>query len=138
MKYTGSCFCRAITYHFELASPDEAFTSICHCRNCKKFTGAENSMAIKIPRATFTYLTGAPRTHAADNGSGTLVTREFCAECGSGIMEYGEHAGDYTYVFHGSLDDPNILPPKMEFFLKYKAPWQPVIPGITHRQEHKE
>ncbi|TFY69595.1 hypothetical protein EVG20_g3083 [Dentipellis fragilis] len=114
----------------------------------QKFTGAENSMAIKIPRATFTYLTGVPRKHAADNGSGTLVTREFCAECGSGIMEYGvrlmrswlaaqEHAGEYTYIFHGSLDDPTVLPPKAEFFLKYKAPWQPEIPNITHKQEHK-
>jgi Uncharacterized conserved protein len=33
--YTGSCYCRAIEYELELSSPDEARTSLCHCRNCK-------------------------------------------------------------------------------------------------------
>ncbi|TFY77086.1 hypothetical protein EWM64_g6928 [Hericium alpestre] len=130
MKYTGSCYCRAITYEIDLASPDDARTSVCHCFNCKKFTGTENGITAKIPRRAFTYMTGVPKKHESDNGSGALLTREFCADCGSGIMEYGAHAGENTYVFHGTLDDPmNVLPPKGEFFMKYKAPWMPEIPS---------
>lgn len=29
------------------------------------------------------------KVHEADNGSGSLLHREFCSECGSGLIEYG-------------------------------------------------
>lgn len=32
-----------------------------------------------------------------------------------------ENAGDHAYVFYGTLDEPDALPPKGEFFMKYKA-----------------
>lgn len=35
MLYTGGCYCGAIKYEIDLASADEARTSLCHCRNCK-------------------------------------------------------------------------------------------------------
>ena len=34
MHYTGSCYCRAIKYEFDV-SPADARTSLCHCHNCK-------------------------------------------------------------------------------------------------------
>ena len=72
---------------------------------------------------------GQPTHHVGDNGSGTLLTREFCAACGSGILEYGAHAGENVYVFYGSLDEPDALPPKGEFFCKDRAEWMPEISG---------
>ena len=36
-SYQGSCFCRNIEYQLMLNSPDDARTSLCHCRNCKVF-----------------------------------------------------------------------------------------------------
>lgn len=35
MIYTGACYCGQIKYELDLASPDDARTSICHCRNCQ-------------------------------------------------------------------------------------------------------
>lgn len=37
-RYTGSCFCCKIKYNLDLSSPDDARTSLCHCRNCKVST----------------------------------------------------------------------------------------------------
>lgn len=34
-SYPGSCFCHKITYNLNLSSPDDARTSLCHCRSCK-------------------------------------------------------------------------------------------------------
>ena len=34
MHYTGSCYCGAIKYTFDVL-PSEARTSLCHCHNCK-------------------------------------------------------------------------------------------------------
>jgi hypothetical protein len=35
MYYTGSCCCGKLKYFVDLDSPDEARTSICHCKNCQ-------------------------------------------------------------------------------------------------------
>src|SRR5579859_8009960 len=51
MKIQGGCYCTAIRYEITLDSPDEARMSICHCPNCKKFTGTENGITAKIPRS---------------------------------------------------------------------------------------
>jgi hypothetical protein len=33
--YTGSCTCHKIEYNLNLNSPDDARTSLCHCKNCQ-------------------------------------------------------------------------------------------------------
>lgn len=35
----------------------------------------------------------------------------------------------FRYICVGSLDDPEALPPKGEFFCKTRASWMPEIPG---------
>ncbi|KIJ54670.1 hypothetical protein M422DRAFT_73571 [Sphaerobolus stellatus SS14] len=138
MIYKGSCYCRNIEYQLDLASPDDARTSLCHCKNCKKFTGGPFGVTTKIPKSSFTVTQGKTKEHVADNGSGTLLHREFCDTCGGPILEYGEHAGDFIYVFHGTLDDPNALSPKGEFFCKLRSNWMPEIPNVFHKREIKE
>lgn len=36
----------------------------------------------------------------------------------------------FRYIVVGSLDDPEALPPKGEFFCKARASWMPEIPGM--------
>lgn len=68
------------------------------------------------------------------------MTREFCGECGSGLLEYGANAGNNVYVFWGSLDkgSEEEVPPKGEFFCNDRAGWMPEIPGLFHKNEIKE
>jgi hypothetical protein len=40
-------------------------------------------------------------------------------------------AGDFIYIFYGTLDHPEDLPPKGEFFCKKRDSWMPEIPGMT-------
>lgn len=109
--YSGSCFCRSIQYNITLSSPDEARTSLCHCQNCKvcpsytintskhKYTnlsheqqkvfGTNYGLTAKVPKDSVQVTAGAPKEHVSDNGAGVLITREFCANCGSFILEYG-------------------------------------------------
>jgi len=42
------------------------------------------------------------------------------------------------HVTYGSLDDPEQLPPKAEFFCKQRSIWMPEIPDIFHKQEVKQ
>lgn len=88
----GGCYCGAVRYTITLEDPEnQARTSICHCGNCKKFTGGEHGITTKIPRSAFAVTEGRKhvRTHEADNGSGTVLHREFCGTCGGPLLEYG-------------------------------------------------
>ncbi|KAJ5669934.1 uncharacterized protein N7477_005297 [Penicillium maclennaniae] len=137
--YSGSCFCHNIEYELQLDSPDDARTSLCHCRNCKKAFGTNYGLTAKVPKDAFHLIAGKPKEHAADNGSGAVIYREFCENCGSFILEYGETAKDqFRYICVGSLDDPEALPPKGEFFCKSRASWMPEIPNIFHKEEVKQ
>ncbi|KAF2423742.1 DUF636 domain protein [Tothia fuscella] len=139
MKLTGSCFCRALEYEVNLDSLDDARASLCHCKSCKKAFGTNYGLTAKIPKDSFAYTKGKPKEHKGDNGGGSIVAREFCDNCGSYILEYGEAAKDkFRYITVGSLDDPKALPPKGEFFCKYRAGWMPEIPDIFHKNELKE
>ncbi|KAJ5142384.1 Glutathione-dependent formaldehyde-activating enzyme/centromere protein V [Penicillium atrosanguineum] len=137
--YSGSWFCHNIEYELQLESPDDARTSLCHCRNCKKTFGTNYGLTAKVPKDGFHLTKGKPKEHAADNGSGAIIYREFCDNCGSFLLEYGEAAKDhFRYICVGSLDDPEVLPPKGEFFCKSRAKWRPEIPDIFHKEEVKQ
>ncbi|KAK1141736.1 hypothetical protein N8T08_008834 [Aspergillus melleus] len=138
-KYTGSCYCRKIEYELDLSSPDDARTSLCHCRNCKKAFGTNYGLTAKVPKDAINIVRGTPKDHAADNGSGVVIHREFCAGCGSFILEYGDAVKEqFRYLCVGSLDDPEVLPPKGEFFCSSRASWMPEVPGVFHKQQVKE
>ena len=109
------------------------------CIITQKFFGTAFGLTAKIPKSSFKYTTDKkPTVHEADNGSGVVLHREFCPTCGSGILERGANAGDFTYVMYGTLDEPGQLPPKGEFFCKKREDWMPEIPGVFHKQEIKE
>lgn len=134
--YKGSCYCGELKYTINV-SPDDARTSLCHCKNCKvcnrlaqsvwgasmlisrqKFFGTAFGLTTKVPVSSFSYTSESkkPTIHEADNGSGTTLHREFCPTCGSGILEVGAAAmKDFRYIMTGTLDHPGDLPPKGNF-----------------------
>ncbi|KAL7424121.1 hypothetical protein Q5752_001706 [Cryptotrichosporon argae] len=138
MKYTGGCYCRTIRYEVELDSADDARTSLCHCSSCKKWFGGPFGITTKVGAGAFRYTAGQAIEHESDNGA-TLLHREFCGTCGSGILEYGKDAaGKFIYFTHGTLDDPAALAPKGEFFCKNRLAWMPELQGVFHKREIKE
>jgi len=123
-----------------LDSADAGRTSICHCRNCRKWFGAPFGITTKIPKSALSITSGKPVVHVSDNGSGASLHREFCGTCGSGILEFGGNAGDNTYITYGTLDEQGLddLGPKGEFYCKYRRSWLPEIPGTFQKKEIKE
>jgi hypothetical protein len=101
----------------------------------QKAFGTNYGLTSKIPVTAFQYTgTNKPKEHSMDNGSGAIVTREFCSNCGSFILEYGQEAKDhFRYVCVGSLDDPEALPPKGEFFCEQRSSWMPEVPDVFHK-----
>ncbi|EKM50724.1 uncharacterized protein PHACADRAFT_166415 [Phanerochaete carnosa HHB-10118-sp] len=138
MKYPGGCYCGQIRYKVDLQSLDEARTSICHCKSCKRYFGTGFGLTTKIPKGTLRLTEGTPKEHVSNNGS-TNLRREFCGMCGTGILEYGEEAAPkFRYVMTGTFDQPGAFPPKGEFFCRDREKWMPEISNIFHKQEIKE
>jgi hypothetical protein len=57
--------------------------------NSQKAFGTNYGLTAKIPKDAFKLTAGKPKEHVGDNGSGSLLHREFCDNCGSFILEYG-------------------------------------------------
>lgn len=138
-EYKGACYCGEITYSINIDSPDAARTSLCHCGNCRRFTGGAYGITTKLPASAFKITSAQqPQSHDADNGSGSMLHREFCPKCGSGILEVGEKAkGDLVYVFWGTMNTQGreAMPPKGEFFTKLRAPWLSPVDGLFQKKE---
>ncbi|KAK4174391.1 Mss4-like protein [Triangularia setosa] len=137
----GSCTCKALQYDLSLPSLGDARTTLCHCRSCRRAFGTNYGLTAKVASDAFRYNKTDGNTLATlkkykqKNG----VTREFCGNCGVFICEYGEEAAEkFRYVMWGSLDEPEKIPPKGEFFCKERASWMPEISGVFHKHEIKE
>ena len=95
-------------------------------------------MTTRVPSDAFK-ITGEkkPTVHEADNGSGVLLHREFCSDCGSGILEYGANAKGKVYLMYGTLDDKKPFPPRGEFFCSMREKWTPQVPDTFQKQKVK-
>ncbi|WWC62343.1 uncharacterized protein I303_104939 [Kwoniella dejecticola CBS 10117] len=99
--------------------------------------------AVKLPISSFAYTGQKAKVHAMDNGSGAMVTREFCDECGSNILEYPESNKDtHRFITLGTLDDPTLFQPVYEIFTKDRLGWMTAVSGeqadlaISHWAKH--
>ncbi|EIT75047.1 Mss4-like protein [Aspergillus flavus] len=128
--YPGSCYCRDIEYELSLASPDDARTSLCHCKSCKKAFGTNYGLTAKIPKDALRLIKGAPKEHVADNGSGSLIHREFCSNCGSFICEYG--VGIYDTIPAGCDANARRMPSRISSATYALGPW--MIPKRCHQR----
>ncbi|KAI0399112.1 hypothetical protein F4802DRAFT_590870 [Xylaria palmicola] len=82
----GGCYCGAMRYTIALADPAaQARTSLCHCGNCKRFTGGNYGITTRVPRSAFVLERGRDRVrvHEADNGSGVRLHRGTCGGAGA-------------------------------------------------------
>jgi hypothetical protein len=121
----GGCLRGAIRYR---VSGQPVCSVICHCRSCRKASGAPSVAWITFERSQFEFLSGQPSTYRSSPG----VIRRFCAGCGSALSyEHANSAGtiDITTV---TLDDETRFPPGQEVWLEDRIAWQPLDPNLRH------
>jgi hypothetical protein len=111
----GGCQCGAVRYRL-IAEPTGV--NICHCRMCQKASGGP-IMAFgggKLDQLIWTR--GAPKIFI----SSSIAERGFCAECGTPLT-YRMFERDRISVTLGSLDEPDAVPPTIQFGVESKVPW---------------
>ena len=118
-EITGGCLCGNVRY---AVTGEPAFSGICHCRNCQRYTGSAFEPVIAYPSNTIT-VQGELKTYNDTGDSGKPVYRRFCPNCGSGVIAEAELLPGMTLVLVGGLDDPSAYNPAMEIYCSSAQPW---------------
>ena len=114
-RYAGGCQCGAVRY---LLTAAPKATSICHCRMCQKAGGAPFMAFAGVKNADLTFTRGAPAKYS----SSEIAERGFCVACGTPLT-YQMKDSKSISVTIGSLDDPNLFPPRLQFGVETTLPW---------------
>lgn len=121
--YDGGCLCGAVRYRLEQA-PETSM--VCHCRSCRRQSGAPVMAWVTVETMAFHYVSGAATQLASSPG----VTREFCPQCGTPLTWRHADDGDWLDVTTCSLDDPDAFPPTHHCWLSHDLSWVKFDDGL--------
>lgn len=131
-KITGGCLCGTVRY---TAEADPTSATVCHCRDCQKFTGSAFAALVRVPKEALK-IEGRLKTFSSIGGSGNPILRHFCPECGSSVAEEPGTRPGIVILNVGTFDDPGIAKPGREIFRDGAVPWVHVdadIPRFAKR-----
>ena len=124
-RLTGGCQCGAVRYRLE-AQPTG--TNVCHCRMCQKASGGPFMAFAGVRLDELVWTRGAPKVFA----SSAVAERGFCPDCGTPLT-YRLLDRDRISVTIGSLDQPSVVAPEMQYGVDSKLPWLDWIPSLPRR-----
>ncbi|KIW75849.1 hypothetical protein Z517_10594 [Fonsecaea pedrosoi CBS 271.37] len=138
----GSCLCGNVKFNLDV-DPEAADmqTKACHCRPCRKITGAVASLNLNVPAKAFTLTSGKLKTVKTKHvDEGFEFSLSFCPECGSPIyaIPHGLGAQDVLVIQVGTLDDASVLEkvPAVEMNVKHRLQWVKEVEGAEQREKY--
>ncbi|KAF2644476.1 hypothetical protein P280DRAFT_504062 [Massarina eburnea CBS 473.64] len=130
-EITGTCLCGAIsvTVHDNIwASPQKGH--LCHCQNCRKASGSfiSSNMVMEKAKVTLTDPQSKMKIYEDyDTGSGKVVKRCFCSDCGNPIMSQPAIFPTIWILKMGMF--PRIPKPEAESFVGHRQSWEDAREG---------
>ena len=112
----GGCLCGAVRYRVR-GQPSN--TMICHCRTCRRATGAPVVAWLTFAKADFEVRAGT----LAEFRSTPPVRRGFCGTCGTPLTYSHRESPDSIDVTTCSLDEPQAFPPTHHSWLSDDVAW---------------
>jgi len=76
-----------------------------------------------VPKVAFRIVRGELKSYAVKADSGNEVAREFCANCGSGILSRLAGMPEVIAVKAGSLDNTSGFKPTMNIYVSSAPRW---------------
>ncbi|MEM6383941.1 MAG: GFA family protein [Pseudomonadota bacterium] len=118
-EITGGCLCGAIRYRVSSA-PVNMWN--CHCEDCRRSSGASYATNVFVKAADLVVTQGKAQTfdHPAD--SGNIMTKHFCAACGSQLFNANSGRPQIVVIRAGSLDDPGFVSPRANVYASRALP----------------
>ena len=124
MTFQGACLCGAVRYQAH-GTPLIQFN--CHCRDCQRSTGAAFAPILFFRREDV-QLHGELAHFESPGGSGAVLRRGFCRQCGAQMTGEPASAPGLISLRAGTLDDPAMFQPSADIFVAQAAPWDCLSP----------
>ncbi len=128
MPVTGGCLCGAVRYKI---SADPEYAGYCHCRQCRKQSGAPVTVAVLFPLEAVEWTDGEPAVYR----SSSKAIRRFCANCGSSLT--WETPSSFT-VFIGTLDRPEEIRLHSHVYTETQLPWLEIKDELRRHPAHDD
>jgi heme-degrading monooxygenase HmoA len=122
----GGCACGAVRYRVRGTPRNESF---CHCTDCRRACGAPF-----VAWATFS--TGEVEWTATPKirRSSPRARRGFCSECGTQLSFYNDERDHEIDLTLASLDDPQLVVPRMHIFMRSRIGWITTADGLPRHE----
>lgn len=127
-QHEGGCQCGALRYRIEAPLSDSAH---CHCTICRRSSGGILTTWVTVPRTSFQWLQGQPRTFA----SSASCSRYFCADCGAHLALFTTLSPHTLDVTVATLDAPELAPANRHIWVGSRLPWLSVDPQLPEEDE---
>jgi hypothetical protein len=128
LPFTGGCLCGAVRY---TASEPPLSAGHCHCKNCRKHTGA--AFATDATFATSSIIwSGQPPAYYASSAN---CSRGFCPVCGSTVSALYGDMPEIVIIAAGSLDEPERISPSHHGYVSRRLPWIKLADGLGEYAE---
>lgn len=118
----GHCFCGAIRF---TASGEPFQVSWCHCRDCRRQTGAPAVVWAGF-RSDQVLFRDEPRRRR----SSPHVIRSFCPDCGTPMTYEDERLQGEIYIHSGLFDEADRLVPDSHGYVTSKLFWLHLEDGL--------
>lgn len=122
-RFTGRCQCGAVSY--ELTGPVK-WSAHCHCRDCRRATGAPFVTWVGFQRQQIRWTGEAPARYASSKG----VERGFCGKCGTPLFYQGERWSEEIHLLAGTFDRPEEIKPQIHAYTRDRLPWIHLADGL--------
>lgn len=133
MTITGSCFCGQVRYTIDADAP--LGTGTCWCRDCQKIASGSPTNNAFFPEDAVRFEGELGRIEKIAD-SGNKVERGFCPKCGSQMFSRTlEPQGMPIRIRTGTLDDPELAPPKVVIWTASAPSWAVIDPDLPQFEQ---
>ncbi|GKZ72794.1 hypothetical protein AnigIFM50267_009176 [Aspergillus niger] len=128
---TGSCLCGGIQYE---VTGEPMKRVMCHCDNCRKFTGSSFMANSFMKESQLTIKSGESLIQSFTDtkvDTGSTLQRRFCRVCGSPVYVTSSRAEGFVVVPSGTMDGEAARKwrPQVEFYCKARREYLPEVAG---------
>ncbi|HUG23372.1 GFA family protein [Piscinibacter sp.] len=125
LVFDGGCLCGAVRYR---AIGELLSSSVCHCRSCRRASGAPSVAWFVVRNTQFTVVSG----QVSSFRSSPPALRSFCGQCGTPLTYQHDDNPGTVDITTATLDDPELVPPTHEIWLSHRISWAASDPEVEH------